>query len=39
MLGRTVAEMESAVRDDGADVIVLGCNCMTSIAGRLGAAG
>ncbi len=36
MLARIVAEIDAAVRDDGAEAIVLGCNCMTPVAKTIG---
>lgn len=35
MLDRILAEIKSTVRDDGADAVVLGCNCMTPVAPTL----
>lgn len=35
MIARIVDEMNAAVREDGAEAIVLGCNCMTPVAGVL----
>lgn len=35
MLARICAQIDAAVADDGADAVILGCNCMTPIAGAL----
>lgn len=38
MIERLMEQIDAAVREDGADAIVLGCNCMTPVADALAAA-
>jgi allantoin racemase len=35
MVARILAEMQAAIDEDGADAVVLGCNCMTPVAPML----